>query len=115
MGDEGYGETHLDVPLALRDQIIGQITLAGDADWTPEDRSWVESVATQAAIALENARLLDQSQKNAAYEKIVAEITAKIWSSNSIEGVLQTSIRELGKALNATEATIELKTEDETR
>ena len=113
VGDTTSNENRLNVPLTLRDQVIGQITLSGDAAWTAEERAWVEAVATQTAIALENARLLDESQRNAAYEKLVADITGKIWSSNTIDGILQTSIRELGKALNATEAVIELGTEDE--
>ena len=106
-------DTRLDVPLTLRDQIIGEITLSGDSEWTNEERAWVEAVATQAAIALENARLLDQSQKNAAYEKLIADITNKIWASTTIDGILQTSIRELGKTLNATEAIIVLNPEEE--
>ncbi|MBV6395557.1 MAG: hypothetical protein HFACDABA_01134 [Anaerolineales bacterium] len=101
-------DTRLDVPLTLRDQIIGEISLSGDSSWTSEERSWVEAVATQAAIALENARLLDQSQKNAAYEKLIADITGKIWASTTIEGILQVSVRELGRTLNATEAIIAL-------
>lgn len=113
VGDTTTGENRLEVPLTLRDQIIGQISLAGDADWTPEERSWVEAVATQAAVALENARLLDESQRNAAYEKLIADITGKIWSSTTIDGILQTSIRELGRTLNATEAIIELSPEEE--
>ena len=111
VGDAGANDNRLEVPLTLRDQIIGNISLAGDAEWSSEERNWVEAVATQAAI--ENARLLDQSQKNAAYEKLVADITGKIWSSNTIDGILQTSVRELGKALNATEAVIELGTEED--
>ena len=110
---ETTAENHLDVPLTLRDQVIGQISLSGDSTWTSEERAWVEAVATQAAIALENARLLDQSQKNAAYEKLITDITSKIWSSTSIDGILQTSIRELGRALSATEAVIELGTEED--
>lgn len=113
VGDTTAGETRMDVPLTLRDQIIGQISLAGDAEWTPEERAWVEAVATQSAVALENARLLDESQRNAAYEKLIADITGKIWSSTTIDGILQTSIRELGRTLNATEAIIELSPEEE--
>jgi K+-sensing histidine kinase KdpD len=113
VGDSTAGETRMDVPLTLRDQIIGQISLAGDAEWTPEERAWVEAVATQSAVALENARLLDESQRNAAYEKLIADITGKIWSSTTIDGILQTSIRELGRTLNATEAIIELSPEEE--
>ena len=113
VGDMTASENRLTVPLTLRDQIIGQITLGGDAEWNSEERAWVEAVATQAAIALENARLLDESQRNAAYEKLITDITGKIWSSTTIDGILQTSIRELGRTLNATEAIIELGIEDE--
>ena len=98
----------LNIPLALRNEIIGQITLEGEAELTPEERTWVDAVATQAAIALENARLLDTSQKYAGSEKIIAEITGKIWSSNSIEGILQTAVRELGRTFNASEVTLEI-------
>ncbi|MEW6241543.1 MAG: GAF domain-containing protein [Chloroflexota bacterium] len=102
------GGAELDVPLTLRDQIIGQITIEGEDEWTQEERAWVDAVATQAAIALENARLVEQSQKSAAYERIVSEITGKVWSASSIDAILRTAVRELGRALNASEARIEL-------
>jgi GAF domain-containing protein len=94
--------------LELRDQIIGQITLEGDQEWTPEERAWIEAVATQTAIALENARLVEESQLSAARERLTNEITAKIWSSTSLDVILQTAVRELGRALDVTEAVIEL-------
>ncbi|MEW6400449.1 MAG: GAF domain-containing protein [Chloroflexota bacterium] len=101
------------VPLALRDQIIGQIQMATNEDWTPEQRSLIESIATQAALALENARLVEESQATAAREKLANEITAKIWASTSVDAILQTAVRELGRALDATDATIEIKMEDQ--
>ncbi len=113
---EKYAETsgpELDVPLTLRDQIIGQITLEGEDEWTQEERAWVDAVATQAAIALENARLVEQSQKAATYEHIVSEITGKVWSASSIDAILRTAVRELGRALNANEARIELGLEED--
>jgi hypothetical protein len=36
----------------------------------------------------------------------------KIWASNSIDSILQTAVRELGRALEASEATIELKIDE---
>lgn len=99
----------MDVPLILRDQIIGQLHLDGQQEWTPEERNLVEAVATQAALAMENARLLDESQQMAARERLAAEITGKVWSSPNTDFILQTAIKELGRALSADEATIELK------
>ena len=43
----------------------------------------------------------------------MTEITNKIWSSTTIDGVLQTAVRELGQILDATEATIEINVEGE--
>ena len=108
LGEDDSGAAHVEVPLALRDQVIGQITLTGDSEWTPEDRAWIEAVATQAAIALENARLMDESRAQATVERTVTEITKKIWSANTIEGILRTAAKEIGVALDASEATIDL-------
>jgi GAF domain-containing protein/HAMP domain-containing protein len=111
IGDEDVraGASEVDVPLALRDEIIGQISLTTEADWTPEQRNLIEAVATQAALALENARLVEESQSSAARERLLAEITGKVWASTTIDGILQTAVRELGRALDASEASIELK------
>ncbi len=103
----------LNIPLALRDQVIGEITLESDKMWTQDDKGWVEAVATQAALALENARLLEESQQVALQERLIAEITGKIWSLNSTDGILKTAIKELGSTLGASEAVIELDIQDD--
>jgi GAF domain-containing protein/HAMP domain-containing protein len=108
--EEGVYST--EVPLMIRDQILGEVLVQGDEEWTPEQKRLLEAVATQAAFALENARLLGESQQTALRERIAAGITERIWSSQSVDGILQTTIRELGRALEASEATIELKTEE---
>jgi GAF domain-containing protein len=102
----------LEVPISLRDQILGEIMLEGQRDWTPDQQSLVDAVATQAAIALENARLVSESRQIALRERMVAEINSKIWASATIDGVLQTVIKELGRRLNASSATIELNLDD---
>ena len=108
--EEGIYST--EVPLLIRDQILGEVLVQGDEEWTPEQKRLLEAVATQAAFALENARLLSDSQQTALRERIAAGITERIWSSQSVDAILQTTIRELGRALEASEATIELKSEE---
>jgi GAF domain-containing protein/HAMP domain-containing protein len=102
----------IQVQLNLRDQNIGQIRLQTEGEWTLEDQAWVESLATQVAISLENARLIEESQQSALRERLSASIVQKLWSSSSIDGILQTAARELGRTLEASETTIELKVED---
>ena len=99
-------------PINLRDQFIGQIDLEGTVDWTAEQKNLVDAVATQAAIALENARLVNESRQVASRERMIAEINSKIWASTTIDGVLQTAIKELGRRLDASSATVELNLDD---
>ena len=101
----------IEIMLTLRDQNIGQINMSSPDEWTPEQKKMIESVAAQAALALENARLVEESQSIAARERLVNEITSKVWSSATMDGILQTTVRELGRALDATEAIIELNTD----
>jgi GAF domain-containing protein len=114
IGDEDLpsDSPHLEVPISLRDEIIGHISLTGDTEWTTEQRALIESVVTQAALALENARLVEESQSSAVHEHLLAEITGKIWASSTLDSILQAAVRELGQALDASEATIELKVEE---
>jgi GAF domain-containing protein/HAMP domain-containing protein len=100
------------VNLNLRDQPIGYIHLQTNEEWSQEDQAWVESLATQVAISLENARLVEESNQSALRERLSASIIQKLWSTPSIDGILQTAVRELGRALEASEATIELKVEE---
>lgn len=108
IGDEEENSKTLEASISLRDQILGRIMLEGQHEWTSDQQSLVDAVATQAAIALENARLVSESRQMALRERMVAEINSKIWSSATIDGVLQTTIKELGRRLNASTATIEL-------
>jgi len=113
IGDEEDDNSRkLEVPISLRDQILGQIMLESQTEWTPDQHSLVDAVATQAAIALENARLVSESRHIALRERMAAEINSKIWSSATIDGVLQTVVKELGRRLDASSATIELNIDD---
>jgi GAF domain-containing protein len=114
VGDEDLlnSEHELEVPLAMRGGVIGNIKLDGDKEWTAEQRNLIESIASQASLALENARLVEESQATAMRERLIAEISGKVWSSATMEGILRTAVQELGRALNASEATIELNLKD---
>jgi len=113
LGEADAAESRMDVPLALRDQIIGQITLASDTEWSSEDRGWIESVATQAAVALENARLMEESRAQAVIDRTVTEISKKIWSANTVDAILRTAAKEIGAALDASEATVEISVDEQ--
>lgn len=107
-GDNDISGNEIEIPLALRDQIIGQIQLTSSEAWTPEQKNLIESIAAQAALALENARLVEESQSIAIRERMANEIIAKVWASTTMDSILQTTVRELGRALEAAEVDIEV-------
>jgi GAF domain-containing protein len=113
LGDrEATEENAIEFPLALRNQVIGQIQLASSTEWTNEQKDVVESIVAQATLALENARLVEESRATAVQEKLANEIISKIWASANMDGILQTAVRELGRSLEATEVEIEISMEE---
>jgi GAF domain-containing protein len=63
------------------------------------DRDLMMTVASQVAIAMENAKLFKEAQARARREKILREITARIRATNDPEMIAKAAVRELGQAL----------------
>jgi GAF domain-containing protein len=107
-------EDELVVPITLRGQAIGIIKLQ-DVDqtrvWDQEEMTWIKSVADQIGLALENARLLEATQKRAEREYLVGQITTKLRTSNDPQVILQTAVTELRKALHAQKAQVIIQTQ----
>jgi hypothetical protein len=59
-------------------------------------------------MALENIRLLETTQRRAAFDRLLAEITSVARSGVDLDAILRSTIRELGQALNVAEAEIVL-------
>jgi GAF domain-containing protein len=97
-------------PLILRGQHIGNLILETDnPTWDAEDEALVESVAVQAALALENVRLIEATQRSAHHDRIVADLSGKAWSSANVDTILKTTLSELVTNLQASEGLITLE------
>ena len=108
---EETGKAHeINVPLTLRDQqVIGNITLESDReDWTSDELEFIEAVSNQAALALESARLLDESQKRVEREQALNRLTTQFSQTLDFDKLIQTVVRELGQLPNVTEASIHI-------
>jgi GAF domain-containing protein len=104
------------VPISVRGETIGLLNLeaAGqEKSWTEDDLNLIRAVADQVGMALENARLLEQTQKRAERERLVSEITTKIRASNDPQVILATALRELQQALKANQAHIVVSSSQE--
>ncbi|RLC64326.1 MAG: hypothetical protein DRI80_01675 [Chloroflexota bacterium] len=109
---EGDGR-QLVAPIRLRGQTLGSIVLRRDPEeepWSPEEVALMEEVSTQIALALENARLLEETQRRAEREHLVREITARVRASMDMDTILETAVRELGRALGTDRAFVRLST-----
>ncbi|MBI4759893.1 MAG: GAF domain-containing protein [Chloroflexota bacterium] len=103
------------VPLRLKGQIIGIIKArpkSMNRKWTDDERILLEAAAERAALALENARLVDSAQRRAARERIISEISSKVGSVSEMDAIMQAAVEELGRRLgSAAEVTLELENE----
>jgi GAF domain-containing protein/HAMP domain-containing protein len=92
----------LAIPLRVRDEVIGVLGFRkGDqgGPWTPEEIELLEAFAGQLELALESARLYQDTQRNAAEEQLLGEVSARMRETLSIDTVLRTAIQEMGEAL----------------
>jgi GAF domain-containing protein len=78
-------------------------------DWTTEEMALLETLTEQLGMALESARLYQDTQRRAARERLVNEITARIRSSMSLEAVLNSAVREISQLVDANYTAIDLE------
>ncbi len=96
----------MSLPIHLRGAIIGSIDISKDEHngrnigWSDEELRLAQSIADQVGLALENARLLEETQQRAERESMVAQITTKLRASNDPQLILQTAAQEIKRALN---------------
>jgi GAF domain-containing protein len=101
----------LSVPMLVGDAIIGVLSVydsENDHRFSDDDLALLATVSSQVATAFQNARLLDQTQRSARRERLIHEITSKVRQATSIPTILETTARELTRALNADQTTIRL-------
>lgn len=106
----------LRVPVIFRGQSLGSIILKKDREqpgWSSEEIQAINAIVAQFSLALENARLLEETQRRAERERRIGEITSKIRSSNDPQVILQTAATELRTALRVKRSQIILDPQPE--
>lgn len=111
VNDEGNGsKSTLLIPLLVLDQVIGVIGLVQEdpnRSWTDEEIAVAQAAANRTALTLENARLLEESQRRAAKERAIFDATARIGSAVDIENILNTTAEEIERVLNSSEVILQ--------
>jgi GAF domain-containing protein/HAMP domain-containing protein len=103
-------QAEIAIPIASGNQILGvldvQHNVAGGL--RESDAALLQSIADQVAIALQNAFLFAEVQRQAEREALLNKISQKIQGATTIEAVLETAAQEVGQALGAPATRIQL-------
>jgi len=113
--DESANPT-LAIPIVLGEQVIGAIRIQSpdmNRNWSTEEINLLRSISERVGLALDNARLVATSQKRAAKERTIGEISTKISAAADMDAILQTAAQEIGRALSSADVVIQLKESEE--
>jgi len=109
----------LALPIELRGQPIGQIVLdlrdQPQRELTEDERSMVQEVSQRMALALDSARLFEQTQaalgearRLAQREQLVNRITGQLRAATTVHEVLEIATTEMRRAVHASWAAADL-------
>lgn len=104
----------LTVPIKQRNEVLGVMEFEIDRKDTvpPHVIDLAAVVAERLSLALDNARLVEQTQAIAFREQRVGEITRRLQSADSMEILLNTAVEEFNAALGGVHTNIRLQLND---
>lgn len=97
-------------PIAIGNDVLGVLDVQHDVSegLTQQDSELIEALASQIALAIQNARAYSQIQSQADREARILAIGQRIQRATSIDDVLKVAVSELGQALATQRANVEL-------
>jgi GAF domain-containing protein/HAMP domain-containing protein len=111
-GADNNSQSVIAVPITLRGQTLGVLNIKAptlDRKWNRDEINLAQAVSDRLALALDSARLLLESQRRAAKEAKIGEVSAKIGASINMRNILETAVEELGRALPGAEVVIQFE------
>lgn len=109
--ERGASEQVITVPISFRDAVLGAISFTVPPDRPITDRQieLVRTVAQRLSVALENNRLLEQTQAQARRERQASEIGSALLSATNVESVLSLAAESFHEALGAVHTRVYLQ------
>jgi PAS domain S-box-containing protein len=103
----------LATPIGLGEHALGVLVLenfAATGAFTAEDEGITQSLSQQAALALDNARLLEAAEQRAAQLQALTEVAGTITSSLQTKDLITSLLDQLGSVIPYNTATLWLRT-----
>jgi GAF domain-containing protein len=97
-------------PEGTRERDMAPEARAPGASWTADETRFLERLAEQMGLALESARLYQDTQRRAAREQTIRQVTERMRRAVDVEAILQSTVVELARAMGAPRAYVRLGT-----
>lgn len=112
-GDHQTKETLAAIPIKLRGQSIGAVTVRLKEGHHPNTISTLEQAVERLSASLESARLFEEARARADREQAISQVTSAISSASEFDAILRTTVEEIGKTLGDSEIGITILEEIE--
>ncbi|XWX03232.1 GAF domain-containing protein [Aggregatilineales bacterium SYSU G02658] len=96
------------VPIRLRDVLLGALSfrIAGSQELNQRQQELIQDVVDRLALALENRRLLQQSQSQAQREAKASEVARLLFSETDLTALLSVAAGQFNEALGAVNTSV---------
>ncbi|SED27812.1 GAF domain-containing protein [Amycolatopsis tolypomycina] len=98
----------LDVPLVVRGAVLGRLCLGGERPFTADDERAIVALAAAAGIAVDNARLYEESRSRQRWLEATGEISAELLGGTDVHTVLRLVASRAAELTGAVDALIAL-------
>lgn len=112
-GDHLSKETLAAIPIKLRGQSIGAVTVRLKEGHHPGTIATLEQAVERLSSSLESARLFEEARARADREQAISQVTSAISSASDFDAILRTTVEEIGKTLGDSEIGITILEEIE--
>lgn len=106
----GEDERTVALPISTRGQAVGAVRLRkpeGAPGWTVREMTLIQNVVEQLDIALDSARLYEDTQLSAARERIAREVTDRMRATLDWDELMRTAVQEIAQVVQASRAFVQ--------
>jgi putative methionine-R-sulfoxide reductase with GAF domain len=95
------------VPISIGDQVLGVLDIQHNIvnGLSEQDKTLLQSIANQVAIAIKNAQSFTVTQKQVEHQAIINRITQQLQIATTLQSILSITANELGNAFSASQVT----------